>query len=311
MVGDDDGVRPVVGGPQGVVGVEDALEDELAPPLVAHPREVVPRHTGVELRVDPAPEGVRGAGPRHGPLEVGEREGSPAQRHVPHPGRVRGEVPCPHEALRQGHGVGHAVAGVAIAGADHGEVDCEDEHRAPRSARPTHEVLGVAAVAHDVELEPERPCGGSPHLLDAADRHRGLAEGDAGSLGGTGGLYFGAPGEHPREADRSEDQRQGEILTEHRRTQSEVRDVPEHPLAEPDTTQVRDVGAHRGLLVSAPVEVVEELAGQAAARQFPVVTDGRGGEPQGAVAGSHAGIVGPEGPQSPRGGMLRAAEARL
>ena len=92
VVGHDDPVHPRVDRSASVVGVEHALDHELRRPVLAHPRDVVPRDAGVELHVHPPAEGRRGVRVRHRLLQVAEGVRPSAQGHVTDPAGVRGEV---------------------------------------------------------------------------------------------------------------------------------------------------------------------------------------------------------------------------
>ena len=98
---------------------------------------------------------------------------------------------------------------------DDRKIDREHEHRGPHRPGARHEILGVAAVAHHVQLEPRRRRHRPGDLLDATDRDRRLDERHPGRLGGASRLDLRPTGEHPAEADRREDDRQRELLAEH------------------------------------------------------------------------------------------------
>ena len=79
----------------GVVGVQDALQRDLAAPVLAQPREVVPGHAGIELSGDPRLEVTGDVRVGQRLLEVPERERSTTDRDVAHPLGVREEVGAP------------------------------------------------------------------------------------------------------------------------------------------------------------------------------------------------------------------------
>ena len=56
MVRDHDALGTGVGRGDRIFGLENPLDDERARPLAAEPLDVLPRHGGVELCVDPGPE---------------------------------------------------------------------------------------------------------------------------------------------------------------------------------------------------------------------------------------------------------------
>ena len=124
---------------------------------------------------------VRRAGSRDGLLEVAERQRLAADADVADPARVRDEV---EPAAQPRHAVpapSIAVAGVAVARADDRQVDRQHQDGRADGPRARHQLLGVAAVAHHVELEPGRLRARGGDLLDAADRDRRLDERDPGA----------------------------------------------------------------------------------------------------------------------------------
>ena len=176
------------------------------------------------------------------------------------------------------------VARVPVASADHRKVDGQHQHRRADGVRAGHQLLGVAAVAHHVQLKPGRHRRGPGDLLDAAHRHGRLDERDAGALRRARGLHLGTLGEHPAESDRGEDHRQRQALAEQLHGRIARRHVAHHDLAQQQALEIADVGAQRGLLVGAAVDVVEQLAGQPASRQLAVVEHGRRRYSQGPVS---------------------------
>ncbi len=152
------------------------------------------------------------------------------------------------------------VTRVAVARSDDREIDRQHKYRRSDRARPRHQLLGIAAIAHHVELKPRRRRGRARDLLDAADRHSRLDERDPGRFGGTGGLHLRAAREHASQADRSQDHRQRQPLTQHLDRVLAHRDVAHHDLTQQDALEIGDVRAQRRLLVGAAVGVIEQLS---------------------------------------------------
>ena len=121
-------------------------------------------------------------------------------------------------------------------------------------------------------------------LLDAAHRDGRLDERDACALRRARGLHLRTLREHPAESDRREDHRQRQSLAEQLHGRIASRHVAHHDLAQQQPLEIADVGAQRGLLVGAAVDVVEQLAGQPAPRQLAVVEHGRRCDSQGPVS---------------------------
>src|SRR5688572_23559093 len=91
MVGNDDRLGAGACRDTGVVGIHDALEDELAPPIAADPLDVAPRELEVELARDPLGHGAQIVGPPRVADEVAEPAAASSQ-HAEAPAR-------PHQHL--------------------------------------------------------------------------------------------------------------------------------------------------------------------------------------------------------------------
>ena len=128
---------------------------------------------------------------------------------------------------------------------------------------------------------------------------------------GARGLDLGPAGEHPAEADRPEHDREGEALAEHLHLLRASGDVAHDHLAQQDALQIGDVGPQRRLLVGAAVDVVEQLAREAPARQLAVVEDRRRGDSEGAIGREAHGVIGAASLRSGRAGAQHHTEARL
>src|ERR1700722_7015443 len=155
VVRDDHGVGPTVHCLTGVVGVEDALQCDLAAPMLAQPREVVPGHAGIELSCDPGLEVARHASIRQRLFQVAKGEGSSTEGDVAHPPGVREEIGTSSKALRARDIAADPVSRIAVTLTDDGQVNGEDQRRAPDRLGPGHQIFGITAVFHDVELEPD------------------------------------------------------------------------------------------------------------------------------------------------------------
>ena len=273
-----------VGRLPGVVGIEDALQHQLPGQCRRTQSRSSQVTDGSNWASTQAWKSVGLTAPGHGLLQVAERVGPSPEPDVPRPGRVQPEVEPPEHGAAQRRCPGHAVAGVPVARADGGEVDGEHQDRAADGGGTGHQVLGVGAVPHDVELEPDRVGHGGGDLLDAADRRRSTRRTRHRPTrppvppGPLPGWRTSRPDRPARAPPASASSWPSTVVG-----QVELGHVAQHPLAELYGGQVVHVGGQRGLGEGAAVDVVEQLSGQAAPGQLPVVAHRAGGHTQGPV----------------------------
>ncbi len=155
-----------------------------------------------------------------------------AAQHAGDPGRLAGEIDQFRQRPFRRHR--HAVLDVLVALPDHLQIDGQHQRRAFRRDRALDQRLDEAAVLHDVELEPERLVDGGCDVLDRADRHRALGEGNAGGLRGAAGVDLAVAMLHAEQADRGQDQRHRGGLAEDRGGEVALGDVDQDALAELD-----------------------------------------------------------------------------
>ena len=187
MVRHHDGVGAELDRGPGVIGVEDALQDQLARPDLLDPLDVLPGQRRIELVADPFGELVDVVHALHVAGEIAEGLAL-ALEDAPGPGRLGRHVDDVLEADFRRHR--HAVLDVAVALAEHLQVDGEHQRVALGRHRARQDVLGEAAVADHVELEPERFAGRLRHVFDRADRHGRERERNAGLVGGAAPTGF-------------------------------------------------------------------------------------------------------------------------
>ena len=172
-----------------------------------------------------------------------------------------------------------AVLDVLVALAEDLQIQRQHQCGAAGGLRAVDQAIDEVAVAHHVELEPERLVGVLGHVLDRADAHRRERERHAGLGGGprrqdlaVGVLHAGEPGR--RERDRHTDR-----LSDHRARERAVRHVDGDALAQLDLGEVRLVGAVGALRPGAGVGVVVEHARNASLCENAQVLDA-GGRPR-------------------------------
>ena len=168
---------------------------------------------------------------------------------------------------------GHAVLDIAMALAEHLQVDREHQRAAFGRDRPLDQGAHETAVLHDVELEPERLVDGLRDILDRADRHGREAERDAGFLRRAAGQNLAVTMLHPAKPDRRQRQRQRDRLAEDRGVRAAIGHVDENALAQLDGLEIGAVGVERLLGVGAAFGIFEERARHPAAGGLPQVLD--------------------------------------
>ena len=133
--------------------------------------------------------------------------------------------------------------------------------------------LDEAAVAHDVELEPERFRYSRGNVLDRADRHGGEREGDAGGLRRAGGKNFAVAVLHAAQPDRRQRDRRRRRRADDVGGDVALVDIHQHALAQLDGREIVEVGAQRLLVIRAAVGIFEKGARNPAAGKLPQVFD--------------------------------------
>mmetsp|Transcript_26753 Transcript_26753/g.61931 ORF Transcript_26753/g.61931 Transcript_26753/m.61931 type:complete len:245 (-) Transcript_26753:143-877(-) len=124
MVGDDDCVCAALYGDPGVLHIHDALEDQLAPPLLLDPLDVGPRQPGVKLLLRPGRQRRHVVDTLCVPHDVSEGEALGPQ-HPKTPLGLGAEV---QEALQsRAWGCGETILDVGVALPQHLQVECQDE----------------------------------------------------------------------------------------------------------------------------------------------------------------------------------------
>ena len=167
----------------------------------------------------------------------------------------------------------HAVLDVAVALAEHLQIDGEHQRAAFGRRGARHQFADKAAVAHDVELEPERLVDRRGDVLDRADRHGRQRERNAGRLRGAAGENFAVAVLHAAQPDRRQDQRQRRRLAEDGGRGRARGNVDQDALAQLDGFEIGAVGAQRLLGIGAAVGIFEERPRHLAAGGLPQVLD--------------------------------------
>ena len=153
------------------------------------------------------------------------------------------------------------------------QVEREHQRGALRRFRALDERGGEAAVAHHVELEPERLRHAAGHILDRADRHGGERVGHAVALGGARGEDLAVGPVEAGEADRREGHGHAHLAPEHGGAQRAPVDVDADALAQRERLQVGAVRAQRRFAVGAAIDVIENRPRHPLLRQLAQIVD--------------------------------------
>lgn len=251
-----------------VVRVEDALDDQLALPLVADPLQVLPGDAGVEVLAQPADVVGQASGVAPIGGDVAEIVGAAVQADVPGPARVQHRL---QHTAPGAVGAAHAAVEVAVAVTGDGHVDREDQVARAQLPSAAHHVAHEGAVFQDVELEPDRLGGLGGDFGQGADRDGRLDEGDVAVAGSAYCLHLAAAGIHAGQADRGQRDREVVALAEPFGADVELGGAAQDALAQLDRLQVVNVGAQGLLGAGAAVEIMEQEGRQLTAGCFAKV----------------------------------------
>ena len=153
-----------------------------------------------------------------------------------------------------------AVLQVLVALAEDLQVERQHQRAALRGLGAVDQALDEVAVAHHVELEPERRLGVRGDVLDRADAHRRQRERDAEFLGRARRQDFAVGVLHAGQARRRDGHRHRDVDADHRRRGAAVLHVDGHALAQLDLGEVALVGAVGALGPRAGIGIVVEHA---------------------------------------------------
>lgn len=174
---------------------------------------------------------------------------------------------------RVGRGGAETVLQVLVALADDLQVEGQHQRVAAGGLGAVDQAFDEIAVAHHVELEPERLADFRGDVLQGTDAHgrQGVAHAELG--GGAGGEDLAVGMLHAGQPGGRDDHRHGHLLAEHAGAQRAVLDVPRDPLAQLDRGEVVLVGAVGAFAPGTGVGVVVEHPRHALARQAAQVFD--------------------------------------
>ena len=168
MIGDDHCVGTDLQGPFRVLGVQDALQDQLAAPAIPDPLDVVPAELRIKLLGDPQGDRSHVVGARCMTDDV--TKGSPTgPKHAQAPSRLRRDIENIGE--RDLGRSSETVLDVPVTLTNDLQIKRKDQCGASRGFRPVDQASDEIAVLHDIKLEPERLIRIGCHVLDRANAH--------------------------------------------------------------------------------------------------------------------------------------------
>jgi hypothetical protein len=271
VVADDDAVGAVRHCGARVGRVEDALDDERPVPVPAHPGQVGPGERHVHLpahRRGVAAEVGREAG---APREVDELRRAALAQHAQAPARMGDDVAEQSRRPRHRHAetVAHVVVALAV---DHG---VDGEHQRVETGRlgARHHVLGDAALALHVELQPELAVARRAHVLEQRGRGGGEHEGHPGVARRLREHLLGTRPVEAVEPGRPDQRRHRLAAAEQLDAGVDFGDVLQRARAEQQGLERGAVARQGAAVLGAALEVVEGEARQAPPGECPIVLD--------------------------------------
>ena len=202
--------------------------------------------------------------------DIAERLALAAQ-HAQRPSRLGGDVDKIFDADFRRNG--HAVLDVAVALTDDLKVDGENERAAFGGGGALDQRADVAAILHDVELEPERLVDRRRDILDGADRHGRQRERNSRLLRGAARQDLAVAVLHAAKPDRRQRERQRRGLAEDRGLGAAIGDVEQDALAQLDAFEIGAVGAQRLLGIGAGFGIIDKRARHLAVGGLPQILD--------------------------------------
>ncbi|EKD59847.1 MAG: hypothetical protein ACD_54C01099G0001 [uncultured bacterium] len=281
MVGHDHRISANVGGHAGVVGVEDAFQDQFAAPLVADAFDLVPIQQRVELLVRPFGQ----IGQIGDAFDVADDVAEGAARRAQHaqrPGGFGSDVDQVRQ--RQFWRRGQAVFQILVALAEDLQIERQHQRRAVGLAGALDDGINEIFVLHHIELEPERRGRMFDNVFDRADRHGGQGERHPERCGGAGGLDLTIRVLHAGRSHRGQRHRHRNRGADHADRAAAPGQIAGNALAQADLGEIGGVFTEGLFGVAARFRVIVEHLRRALLVQLLEIIDAgdhRGGEGHG------------------------------
>jgi hypothetical protein len=157
--------------------------------------------------------------------------------------------------------------------ADELQIERDNQRRAPRSLGALDQRLDEAAVAHDVELEPEGLCCLTRYVLNRADAHGRERERHSCLLGCARGEDFAVGPLHAEDADRRQCHRHRGWFANDPGLERPPTEPLAHALPELDRRKIDVVLPVGRLAERTRVDIVKEHAGDPPPRQSHQIVD--------------------------------------
>ena len=273
VIGHHHGVGAVLDGEHRVFLTQDALDDQLAGPEIAHAVDILPGHGDM-------PHGPLGAGAPGDAVGIflgvvfvarHARGGEITEHHADQPFGVQGHVG--QRAGRYGEGNGEAVAAVVFPVVAERPVDGHHQGLETGVPRPAHHFIGQLLFLPHVELKPQPPAGLLGDLFHGGDGPGGQGKGHALGRSRLGELQFALIPGQPGDARGRDGQRQLGAAAQKLGAHVALGQVDQEPGAQFQALEGLAVVGQGDLVLGAAVEIFEHALGQAPARDLPHIRD--------------------------------------
>jgi len=250
---------------------EHTLDEELARPLPAQPRDVVPADRGVEqLRNDGAATHCARVAGREEVGEILKSRRPVTQQHLVQPARMAQHVEEVAHARLAGRAV---VAPIPFPGAEHVGIGGEYQRLIARGRRARHDALSRLAVAHHVELHPQPSTGLRGHILQAHRRDGAQGERNTDRRRGPCEHHITARMHHAVGAGWGDHERRGDLAPEQHGALLPLAGIDEGRGDETQLLECRAIAAQGGLVLGAALDVLEDDAGDVPASDRAQIGD--------------------------------------
>ena len=154
------------------------------------------------------------------------------------------------------------------------QIECDHQRRAAGRLGALDQICDEFAIAHHIELEPERRLGMGGDILERADAHGRECERHTEFLGRAGRQNLAVGMHHAGRPGRGDGDRHGDVLADHLRAQAAVLQIDRHALAKLNGLEIRFVGAVGAFAPRAGIDIIVEHARHALFHEYAQIFDG-------------------------------------